>query len=60
MTEIYTPKEWNAIFGSVPKIVINDDGYIYSAKDYHSVILGPPMGKINVPAEKRRAQHLPI
>lgn len=33
MTEIYTPKQWRSIFGC-PSIIIDDNGYIYSAEEY--------------------------
>lgn len=45
MTKIYTPKEWLSFF-SCPSIVIDDDGYIYSAEDYHKMIRSP-IGRIN-------------
>ena len=45
MTEIYTPKEWRSLF-SCPSIVIDDNGYIYSAAEYKK-LLKTPIGRID-------------
>ncbi|MBQ8599267.1 MAG: hypothetical protein IJ411_04040 [Oscillospiraceae bacterium] len=46
MKEIYTPKEWYAIFGGSPSLVIDDQGYIYEAREYNN-LMPRPCGMIN-------------
>ena len=45
MTRIYTPKEWLSFF-RCPSIIIDDEGYIFSAEDYNKLIRHP-IGRID-------------
>ncbi len=47
MTEIYTPKEWLAIFGGSPVLRIDDKGYIYTFEESTRVFGGNPCGRID-------------
>ena len=47
MMEIYTPKVWMSVFGGSPKLVIDDDGYIYSYSGYYKFLRDSPIGKID-------------
>lgn len=47
MLEIYTPEAWFAFFKEDPKLVIDDDGKIYTKKDYDKFFAGYPVGKID-------------
>ncbi len=47
MMKIYTPKEWLALFGGSPSLVIDDYGYIYSADGYYKLISDSPVGKMD-------------
>lgn len=47
MIEVYTPKQWLSAFGGCPKLVIDDDGYIYDASDYYKVMGGSHIGRID-------------
>lgn len=47
MIKVYTPKAWLSVFGGSPSLVINDDGYIYSADQYYRIFTGTPIGKID-------------
>lgn len=46
MLKIYTPKEWYSAFAKYPALIIEDDGLIYSEKDYYDLIK-KPIGKID-------------
>ncbi len=41
MIEIYTPKEWDAFFGGSPSLIVDDNGYIYKASEYHNLMPRP-------------------
>lgn len=45
MLEIHTPKSWRSIF-SFPSIIVDDEGYIFNADDYHKFVRYP-VGKID-------------
>ena len=48
MLEIYTPEAWFAFFGHIPKLVIDDDGKIYTKEDFDRVLRNEgPIGKID-------------
>lgn len=47
MMKIYTPKEWMSFFGGSPSLIIDDNGYIYSADGYYKLISDSPIGKID-------------
>lgn len=47
MMKIYTPKEWLSLFGGSPSLVIDDNGYIYSADGYYKIISDRPIGKMD-------------
>lgn len=47
MMKVYTPKEWLSFFGGSPSLVIDDNGYIYSADGYYKLISDSPIGKID-------------
>lgn len=45
--KIYTPEAWLSLFGGSPSLVIDDNGYIYSADGYYKIISDSPIGKID-------------
>lgn len=47
MMKIYTPEAWLSLFGGSPSLVIDDNGYIYSADGYYKIISDSPIGKID-------------
>lgn len=47
MKEIYTPKAWLSIFGGSPKLIIDNDGYIYSYDGYYKFLRDNPIGRID-------------
>lgn len=47
MMKVYTPKAWLSFFGGSPSLVIDDNGYIYSADGYYKLISDSPIGKID-------------
>lgn len=47
MMKVYTPKEWLSFFVGSPSLVIDDNGYIYSADGYYKLISDSPIGKID-------------
>ena len=47
MMKIYTPEAWLSLFGGSPSLVIDDNGYIYSADGYYKMISDSPIGKID-------------
>ena len=48
MLEIYTPEAWFAFLGHSPKLVIDDDGKIYTKEDFDRVLRNEgPIGKID-------------
>jgi len=47
MLELYTPKEWNSLFGGAPMLIIDDEGYIYNREDYYKLISGEAIGWID-------------
>lgn len=45
--KIYTPKEWLSFFGGSPNLIIDDNGYIFSADGYYKLLSDSPIGKID-------------
>lgn len=51
MMKCYTPKEWYSLF-DCPSLIIDDEGKIWSADSYYSIISGEPSGRIDYVGEK--------
>lgn len=46
MIEFYTPKEWYSLF-QCPNLIIDDEGKIWKANDYYTIISGTPVGRVD-------------
>lgn len=47
MMQVYTPQAWLSVFGGSPSLVIDDQGYIYSADGYYKIFSDSPIGKMD-------------
>ncbi len=47
MLKIYTPSEWFKVFGGYPTLIIDDDGKIFSEKDYYNLMVRNPIGMVD-------------